>query len=209
MQLRSQIALIIGLAVVVWMISLLLFGEHPTLNMLGPFGATVTIVTSASLLFVKYGWCSPILRGWLVQRPDLRGTWKCHLNSNFVDDRGTPIEKVAYVVIRQTLTSLSFRLYTERARSASIADNIDRDGSDLFRLVIAYQNNPQIEYRDRREEIHYGSALFTHIDYQSNRIEGHYWTDRNTKGSLVLLERRGAQVTSFEEARSLFTQAKA
>jgi hypothetical protein len=44
------------------------------------------------------------------------------------------------VVIRQTLISLSFRLYSERAKSASIADKLAKEGTDLFTLAIAYQN---------------------------------------------------------------------
>ncbi len=205
MQLRTQVGLIIGLAVIVWAASLLLLGEALSWRMLAPFGITVTAVTSTSLLFVKYGWRWKIFSGWLVERPDLAGTWRCRLTSSFRGSDGAAVEKIVYVVIRQTLTSLSFRLYTDSARSASIAENIARDGTDLFTLVIAYQNVPNIDHRGRDSEIHYGSALFAHIDYDCSRIEGHYWTDRNTKGSLVLLDRRTKQVTTFEEALSLFS----
>jgi hypothetical protein len=204
MQLRTQIAATIGLAAMVWIGSLFLIGEPLSWRMLTPFGATVTVVSTASVLFVHFAWRWPIFRRWLVQRPDLSGTWRCDLTSNYVGNDGKPVQKTVYVVIRQTLISLSFRLYSERAKSASIADNLAKDGTDLFALAIAYQNIPRLEDRGGESEIHFGSSLLTHIDYDCQRIEGHYWTDRKSKGSLVLLERRREQVSSFEEAQKLF-----
>jgi len=204
MQLRTQIAATIGLAAIVWIGTLLLMGESLSWRLLTPLGATVTVVSSLSLLFIQFAWRWPIFRRWLVQRPDLSGTWKCDLTSTYVGDDGNPVQKIVYVVIRQTLTSLSFRLYSERAKSASLADNIFSDGTDLFALAIAYQNIPRLEDRGTESDIHFGSSLFTHIDYDCERLEGHYWTDRKSKGSVVLRERRPEQVASYEEARKLF-----
>lgn len=204
MHLRTQVAATIGLAAIVWIGTLFLMGEPLSWWMLTPFGATVTVVSTASVIFVQFAWRWPIFRRWLVQRPDLAGTWRCDLTSTYVGSDGKPVQKTVYVVIRQTLISLSFRLYSERAKSASIADNLAKDGTDLFALAIAYQNIPRLEDRGGESEIHFGSSLFTHIDYDCQRIEGHYWTDRKSKGSLVLLERRAEQVATFEEAQKLF-----
>lgn len=205
MHLRTQVAATIGLAAIVWIGTLFLMGEPLSWRMLTPFGATVTVVSAASVIFVQFAWRWPIFRRWLVQRPDLAGTWRCDLTSTYVGSDGKPVEKTVYVVIRQTLISLSFRLYSERAKSASIADNLAKEGTDLFALAIAYQNIPRLEDRGGESEIHFGSSLFTHIDYDCQRIEGHYWTDRKSKGSLVLHERRAEQVATFEEAQKLFT----
>jgi predicted pore-forming effector associated with SMODS systems len=205
-QLRAQVVLTIGLAAIVWSASLLMLGEALSWRMLAPFGITISAVTLTAFLFVQHAWRWWIFSKWLVQRPDLSGTWRCRLTSSYRLD-GKPVEKTVYVVIRQTLVSLSFRLYTDRARSTSIAENLAKNGGGLFTLMIAYQNVPRVEDRGRETEIHYGSTLFMHIDYESKRIEGHYWTDRSTNGSLVLLERRAAQVASFEDAENLFTAA--
>lgn len=207
MHLRTQIAATIGLAAIVWIGTLFIMGEPLSWRMLTPFGATVTVVSTASVLFVHFAWRWPVFRRWLVQRPDLAGTWRCELTSSYVGNDGKPVQKAVYVVIRQTLISLSFRLYSERAKSASIADKLAKEGTDLFTLAIAYQNIPRLEDRGGESEIHFGSALFTHIDYDCQRIEGHYWTDRKSKGSLVLLERRLVQVATFEEAQRLFASS--
>lgn len=49
MQLRTQIAATIGLAAMVWIGSLFLIGEPLSWRMLTPFGATVTVVSTASV----------------------------------------------------------------------------------------------------------------------------------------------------------------
>jgi hypothetical protein len=157
------------------------------------------------VLFVQFGWRWKFLRGWLVERPYLGGTWRAVLRSTYKVD-GKPVEKVVYVVVRQTLTAISFRVYTDTAKSASLAESISRDGTDLFRLAVAYQNTPEVEERARDSQIHYGAAMFSHIDYGAERLEGHYWTDRNTSGALILEERHHAIVSTYKAARALFAK---
>ena len=208
MHLRTQITATVGLAAMVWIGTLFVIGEPLSWRMLAPFGTTVTVVSIASVLFVQFAWRWRVFRNWLVQRPDLSGTWRCELTSNYIGQDGKAVQKIVYVVIRQTLVSLSFRLYSERAKSASIADNLAKDGTDLFALAIAFQNVPKFEDRGGGSEIHFGSSLFTHIDYDCQRVEGHYWTDRESKGSLVLLERKSKLVATFEEAQKLFASSR-
>jgi hypothetical protein len=54
MQLRTQVAATIGLAAIVWIGTLFLMGEPLSWRMLTPFGATVTAVSTASVLFVHF-----------------------------------------------------------------------------------------------------------------------------------------------------------
>lgn len=203
MQIKAQIAAIILAAAVVWGGYLFVTGQELTWKMIAPFGVTVSVVTVVSALFVKYLWKWRIFRHWLVERPDIAGTWKCQLKSSFTEE-GKTVDKTVYVVIRQTLTSVSFRLYTDKAKSVSIADKLSKDEPDLFKLAIAYQNIPNVQFRDCDSQIHYGAALFTDFDYDAHRVEGHYWTDRNTHGALILLEKKERFVSSFEDAKALF-----
>lgn len=194
----------IGYTVIVWFLCLLALGEPVSADLLAPFGITVSIVTLSTIIFVKFIWKIPVLQRWLIERPFLGGTWKARLVSTYQFE-GKPVEKIVYVVIRQSLTELSFRLYTEKARSASLAEAVTPDGSDLYRLAVSYQNIPNVEYRGVDSEIHYGAALFEHIDFGATKIEGHYWTDRNTSGSLVLFERSPKTVSNFADAVALFS----
>jgi len=163
MQLKSQISAVIALAALIWGIYLYFSGQDLSWKMVAPFGVTVSGVTLISIAFIKHLWRWNIFRRWLVERPDIAGTWKGRLKSSYTEG-GQPVEKTVFVVIRQTLTSLSFRLYSEKARSFSLADSLSKDEPDLFKLAVAYQNVPNVEYPGVDSEIHYGAALFTHID---------------------------------------------
>src|SRR5688572_13773965 len=99
MQLRTQISATVGLAAIIWIGTLVLMGEPLSLRMLTPFGITVAAVTSVSVLFVHFAWRWRIFRKWLVQRPDLSGTWRCDLLSSYVGSDGEPVQKTVYVVI--------------------------------------------------------------------------------------------------------------
>jgi hypothetical protein len=57
------------------------------------------------------------------------------------------------------------------------------DGS--FRVAAIYRNEPKVEVR-QRSPIHYGGMLLTVQGEPPSRLEGHYWTDRNTRGDLIL-----------------------
>jgi len=206
MSLSRQVLIIIVLAFAVWAAIGLVRNEPVTISMLTPFGSVVTVVTLIATGFVKFAWKWPIFRGWLVQRPDLSGTWRCALSSSYKDpETNKPVDKVAYVVIRQTLTHLSMRLYTDTARSSSIAENLYLDSKDgLFALVLAYQSVPKVEQRKAASQIHYGCALYDHLDYESSVLEGQYWTDRGTSGSVRLSDRKWDAANSYETASALF-----
>ncbi|MEM7492646.1 MAG: hypothetical protein AAF296_04645 [Pseudomonadota bacterium] len=203
MRLTTQISVIIAYAAFVWGSFLLIRGQELSWELLAPFGVTVSVVTLSAVVFVNWIWKQRFLRNWLVQKPDLTGTWKCKLISNFKID-GERVEKDVYVVIRQTLVSFNFYLYSDEAISASIAENLTSDRGGLFSLAVMYRNTPSVELRGERSEIHYGSALFTDISYDAGTVEGHYWTDRNTNGSLKFLERKDELVEGFDAAKALF-----
>lgn len=204
MALNTIIAGIVTSAFVVWAIYRIALGETPSLAMFAPLGLSTSAVTIFVLTFIHSIWKWKLLRGWLVDRPNLEGTWRCRLLSTYRDARGERVEKVVYAVIRQSFLNISLRLYTDAARSASISESLSKEGTALFQLAVVYQNVPNVEFRNGESDIHYGSALFTHIDHDAPRLEGHYWTDRDTSGSLILLERRREKVASFAAAEGLF-----
>jgi hypothetical protein len=69
----------------------------------------VTIFVLVSFVFAKWLWRLPIFRGWLIQFPDLQGTWEGTLQSSWVNPetgQGIPPLKVI-LVIRQTFSSVA------------------------------------------------------------------------------------------------------
>jgi hypothetical protein len=204
-QLRAQIAGILGVAVVAAAVAVVITGGSFDTAGLQRFGLVVAVVTIACVAFDKWIWAWPMWKGWLVSRPHIRGTWQARLISNYMQD-GKPVEKIVYVVIRQSFSFLSIRMYTDAAKSFSLAHNLSKaDDDDVFRASIVYLNEPQLKHRGKSSEIHYGALLIADIVHPVTVMKGHYWTDRGTSGVLELLRRNDQVAGDFEQAARLFT----
>ncbi len=84
------------------------------------------------------------------------------------------------IFIAQTFLSVSVRLKTEESSSRSIVATLHKTQS-VDRLIYTYQNEPRAEIRSR-SPIHYGTAILDITN--SSILEGNYYTDRNTSGSM-------------------------
>jgi hypothetical protein len=124
----NQIKVLIGLVVVIWAVTLLVQGHPVPLDYIKAFSYAVTGVSFALVLWNKWLWSWKIFRPWLTTRPDLRGTWKGNLVSNWVDPitRQGRGEIEAYLVIRQTFSTVDARLHTAESFAVSLsADTIN------------------------------------------------------------------------------------
>lgn len=208
MPMRTQMSLVVALAVALWIAVLWFNGTEVQLAMLAPFGLTVSAVTAVAVFFEKVAWKWALINGLLVRRPPLAGTWRTELHSSYLDKDGNPIRKTVYVVIQQSLRTISVRMYTDKARSFSIAESIrSSEVDDLFELAVVYQNVPDIQHRQDIGDgrIHFGALHLTDISQHPTSIAGPYWTDRNTNGQLTLIERKSSKISSYTEGVALFS----
>lgn len=208
MQLRTLVSLIVASATLIWTGVLWVGGADLGWALLKPYGLVVSVVGLIALVFETFLWRLPIIRSMLVKRPSLIGTWRATLESNFKQPDGAQTIKTVYVVITQTLTSISVRMFTDKAHSRSLAESIRPSPTDsLFELSIAYQSIPDIDHRSSvgGGSIHFGALLIPNISYSPKQISGHYWTDRRTEGKLTLEERRPQLVSSYREAQQIFS----
>lgn len=166
------------------------------------FGIIVFIITTIITIFNKHIWSWKIFKGWYVNRPDLRGTWEVEIKSNWIDPKTGPLIPICgYAVIRQTLMSLSVRLMTKESRSVLVAHSIiKQEDDDLFKLVGVYRNEPKIELQGVRSEIHHGSFVLEVHGAPVYELEGHYWTDRATKGGIKLRNKVKKLYDTYEQA---------
>jgi len=203
---RLQISSFIGLTIAVWLLDLWLQGM-PVLSadFVKPFGTVVGVITIFVTLFNKYMWSWKMFKGWYVKRPDLRGTWKVKLKSSWINpETGEGIAPIyGYAVIRQSLTFLSVRLMTKESRSMLLAHSIEQQEDDnLFKLVGVYRNEPKIELQGVKSEIHHGSFVLEIHGSPVESLEGHYWTDRETKGQMELFGRMKKLYNTYEQIES-------
>ena len=163
-----------------------------TWDYLKPFSITLAIVLAILTAFDRFLWHWPII-SWFVPIPDLRGTWKIELQSTYVDPSGIPAAKVeGEAVIRQTFSSMSIRTRSASSSSVLRAERVDVQPDGQVEIYGVYQSDPKIQLRGVSSEIHYGAFRYV-VDKHANVMEGTYWTDRITKGSITLTKIGGAK----------------
>lgn len=177
-----------------------------SLNYLKPFSGVVAANVIGATLLNKFIWAWPIINGLLIKRPDLRGTWKVTFSSSWINpDTGEGAgEFKAFIVIRQTLTSLSFRMVTPESSSQLVSHGFEQHDDGLVRLQGTYRNEPKIELQSTRSKVHYGSFLLHIHGSPPSSLEGHYWTDRRSNGSMFLSDRRKELCDTYQQAAILF-----
>lgn len=148
----------------------------------------ISIYAIIGIIFTKWLWRWKPLQGWLIKIPDLQGTWRGELKSDWINpETGKGIDPIPMVlVIRQTFSSIKCTLMTKESTSYSTtADiNVVPNGEDLY-LTYNYTNRPKATIRDR-SAIHDGASILKIISKPNKCLEGEYWTSRKTRGEMTL-----------------------
>ena len=201
---RWQISAILVLAAAVWGITLLILGVPLTWIHITPYSITLIALTVILFCFERWIWRWPIFKNWLVKRPLIQGTWKVEIHSSYFDDNGksSPIQGI--VIFRQTLSTLSMRLFTKESSSVLVAHKFQQQEDGLFQLIGTYQNIPEVQLRGNRSEIHNGTILLNVEGDPPTALKGHYWTDRKTKGSFLLSDCKEKIANNYKEGASMF-----
>lgn len=182
----GQIRIAVSVAVLVWAALLLLQGTPLGVGYLRPYSVAVGAATLALQAFDVWLW-----RFWPVRlfakRPVVRGTCKGTLQSTWVDPStgATRPVKDVYLVVRQTYSTVSLTLLTDESHSSSTSASVVDRGGGRYDLLATYQNVPRLMLR-ASSPIHHGALVLEAGGDMPTRLVGAYWTDRDTKGELVL-----------------------
>ena len=202
---RTHLSTILLLAAIIWGILLVVVGGVAVSITWLRYLSTVTGILLFLLgTFDLWLWRFPVLQGWFVKRPNIRGTWRATLRSTWVDpSSGESIEQIeGFMVIRQTFSSLSLRLLTSESSSELIGAEINRFSDGTMRIAGIYRNEPRQLLR-QRSPIHYGAILLDIEGRPPTCLRGHYWTDRNTAGEIELNSRIREILHDYETAKSV------
>jgi len=202
---RLHITVLLAIAVLTWAVVLCVQGAPLAWEQLAPFGSVVGVLAFVAVTFDRVLWRMRWLHGWFVRRPDLRGTWKVKLRSDWIDPtkgtQGPPI--TCFMGVTQTFSTLQMHLMTPESESWLVAEAIcpARSGTG-YEIAGVYTNKPGLDLRGERSEIHFGAiALNTHgPEQRPDVIDGEYWTDRKTSGRMELSARVSEVFTRFTDA---------
>jgi hypothetical protein len=126
-------------------------------------------------------------QGWLIPFPNLNGTWQGFIQMNWQDANGkTPGPIPAILTIKQRFGHISCVMRTGEMESHSYLEGfcIDKN-AQIRRLCYSYTSRPNAALRDRSTP-HDGTMLFNIIGKPVHKLEGEYWSQRQTTGSVTL-----------------------
>jgi hypothetical protein len=198
---------VVGTCGVVWLGLLVFHGVvDPSRALWGPYSLVVSVAGGLTWAFDRWFWSWPGI-SLLVKRPDLRGTWRGEIASNWIDPKTKsklpPIP--AFVCITQTATALHIRQFTRESESITLAATVVTEADDAHAVAAVYRNEPKTSVRER-SEIHRGGM---HLRVAgTDTLTGDYWTDRPTGGELTFERISRAKAKSFVEGEQLPLQRK-
>src|SRR3569623_1017994 len=158
---------------------IILYVNHEALRSawVGPLSTATGIVIYAGIAFDLWFWKLPFLHGWFVKRPIIDGTWKVEIRSQWRSPGsglGIPAGE-GYMIVRQTLSTLSLRLLTQESSSELIGSEVVCSADGLYCVSGVYRNEPRLEVRSG-SPIHYGAVWLKVIDDEAEKkVIGHYW----------------------------------
>ncbi len=203
----TPIAFIIGS---ILLIMLIIDGVNVQVSWLRHITTTASILLLILAAFDRWLWKSPLLNGWFAKRPDINGTWKVIIQTNWVNPKTQQVlgPITGYMAVRQTFSTLSMRLMTGESNSKLRADKIVESNDGTFQIVGVFINQPLLHLRGNRSEIHNGALILDIRGIPPQSLDGHYWTDRNTRGTMSFVAKEKKIFSTFDEANAAFSTRK-
>ena len=202
---KKQITTIVWASVLIWALLLIINGVSVSQSWFSLVSIVIGILVILIGIFNKWLWKLSILHPWLISTPVLQGTWKGEIRSSYIGPKTgqvTPPIK-AYFVVKQTYSTVTMRLMTNESSSESISNILRKKDDGSFTLTGIYCNTPLPLVRDV-SPIHYGSVAFSIIDEKAPLLDGEYWTNRLTRGSIRFTQKVDRQIADYETADNEF-----
>jgi len=202
---RLHLSAILLVAAIAWGVLLIIGGTDVTPAYFKPFSQVVGVVVLALSVFDLWLWRIPLLQGWFVKRPVLKGTWRVEFKSDWVDPSTTKPWPTSYgfMTIRQSYSTMHIRFLSEESTSEGLVQDIIVPPNGPPRLYAVYRNEPRALVRNR-SAIHLGTISVEIHGSPPSAMVGYYWTDRASKGELKLYDHRGELYDDYADALKAF-----
>lgn len=163
---------------------------------------SITSVTLFWTFYFTYWWTFwPFNK--LFYRPNINGTWAGKLISDYKDASGNGTPPIDfYIVIRQSFIRIHFTTLTKDFVGLSYAETFTLD-KDTGLKSIAYlyrKDTSQLDDNTLREG---ATELRLILSKDEKRLEGKYWSNIKTQGSISVRFLNCKKVDSYEHAKKL------
>ena len=206
---KNGVTALVWVVAIAWALALVVAGVALPPGFFKPVSGIATTMGTLVLAFDRWAWRWSIWRQWLVRRPNIGGSWLVELASNWIDPSSVQQvpAKGACLVVRQTYSSLSIRLLTDESASKLRAGAIVQEVDGEYEVLGVYLNEPDAAIRER-SAIHYGAIRLSLIGSPVAAIDGHYWTDRGTRGTIKSRAHDKRLFGTFAAARTALERPK-
>jgi hypothetical protein len=138
--------------------------------------------------FVKWGWKIKIFRGWLVPFPNLNGSWVGYIHSEWKNpETGKKPDPIPVMLtVSQSFFHISCLMRTGEMESYSYSEGFLIDTErQIKKVAYSYTSNPRLSLNERSIS-HDGTVVFNIIEKPKRKLVGRYWTERLTKGEIII-----------------------
>ena len=198
---RGTVQVIITIAVFVWAVMLILQGVRLEFEFLRPYSVAVGTAVLALNAYDKWLWKIPWLRYVPKRPPNISGTWKGELHSEYIDPKTGekwPTIQV-FLVVEQTASSISIRQITSESGSQSLTASLEKNAG-MWVVTYSYLNEPRLRHQER-SPMHVGTGILNIHGSPPTSIDGQYWTTRDSKGEVEFSRHSKKIYTKFEDAQ--------
>jgi len=161
---------------------------------------SITLVTLFWTFYFAYGW-----KFWginkIFYRPNLNGTWKGQIISDWKDENGNTIPpKEIYIVIRQNFLRIHFTTFTNTFVGYSYSETFSlKKETGLKNVAYLYRKDTS---QNIDEDLREGATELRLInDENFKKLDGKYWTNTKTQGKITVEFFNKNHVDSFESAK--------
>ncbi len=204
---RLQVQAVVFVTVLVFAGGILATGDHPNPAWLRFYSYAVAAAVLLMTAWDRWLWRLAISQKIAAVPRNLNGTWKGVLTTFWADPETgvVPAPKLAFLVVRQTATTVSATMFTDQMRSvSSLASLSGVDGQRS--LDYMYLSRPDSQY-EKQSRIHHGSTSLDVTGIPPDRLRGRYWTNRDSRGELDFTQRRSEFADTYDAALRMFGEA--
>lgn len=204
---KLQVHAVVLVTVLVFAVGILATGDDPNPAWLKFYSYAVAAAVFLMTAWDRWLWRLAISQKVAAVPRNLNGTWKGMLTTFWADPEtdAVPASKPAFLVVRQTATTVSVTMFTDQMRSvSSLASLSGVDGQRS--LDYMYLSRPDSRY-EKHSRIHHGSTSLDVTGIPPDRLRGRYWTNRDSRGELDFTERRSGFADTYDAALRMFGDA--